>query len=167
MRDGRSTWHRALRLSLKGASFAVAVVCVCGLLVSIRYVVYHSGQSGIIGLSHGCVNVWTVLPPPGRHTVSRPVGWQSMRRTGPFIWTPRTDLSNLFVPLWLPAVAATAVFLWARRRMPRPGACYFCGYDVAGLHPSSPCPECGHVNLHQSTNMKSDDTTLIVELEEQ
>ena len=53
------------------------------------------------------------------------------------------------VPVWVfivPTAGATAAAWWldARARR-RPGLCPRCGYDLAGLSPGTPCPECGRV----------------------
>jgi len=53
------------------------------------------------------------------------------------------------VPLWTPALAShiASALAWRldtlARRREKHGACPSCGYDRAGLAPSSPCPECG------------------------
>lgn len=48
------------------------------------------------------------------------------------------------VPMWLvlAAPAALAALAWRAAR-PLPGRCAKCDYNLAGLPPSAPCPECG------------------------
>ena len=51
------------------------------------------------------------------------------------------------VPLWLPfaLIAIPTVYFWfTDRRLPRPGQCTQCGYNLQGLT-SKRCPECGDV----------------------
>lgn len=56
------------------------------------------------------------------------------------------------IPLW-PAIlvfAFTTRWSWRTiRREPTPGRCPRCRYDLSGLPPASPCPECGPL-LHRS-----------------
>ena len=68
-------------------------------------------------------------------------------------WFPNgcrtTSYSAFAVPLYIPLAPSLtpAVFLWQshvkRRRLARARGCQACGYDKAGLAPSSTCPECG------------------------
>lgn len=93
----------------------------------------------------------------GFATVEQP--WQN--------WTPRFFVTRIYIPvglrlplicrwkagelfiqapLWIPVAALGAPVLWrsvrawSRRRR---GACHACGYDLLGLAPGAPCPECG------------------------
>ena len=67
--------------------------------------------------------------------------------TGP-VGVPQTlyTLSVLYVPLW-PLVTVIAAIggaaFWMGRRIPIPGHCRKCGYNLAGLKGGT-CPECGH-----------------------
>ncbi|HMN41800.1 MAG TPA: hypothetical protein PKE29_13220 [Phycisphaerales bacterium] len=55
----------------------------------------------------------------------------------------------LELPLWIPfaGAAAIAALAWRTHLRPRSpaelAACPACGYDLRGLAPSAPCPECG------------------------
>jgi hypothetical protein len=51
-------------------------------------------------------------------------------------------------PLWFPPAVAMALTLCAARSQRRGGAghlCPACGYDLSGLPPGSPCPECATI----------------------
>jgi hypothetical protein len=70
------------------------------------------------------------------------------RNDGPVEWwitirdvPARGDIS---FPLIYPALATLipGIILALRHRFP-PGCCKRCGYDLAGLEPGAPCPECG------------------------
>lgn len=65
----------------------------------------------------------------------------------PLAWWPvlRSKPRNfvLVIPLWMIAVLSAAVAAAAARALRRrPGHCA-CGYALAGLRASDPCPECG------------------------
>jgi hypothetical protein len=63
--------------------------------------------------------------------------WQGAIRPGQPSW-------EFWAPLWLLglAVGLPSVLAWvAHRRAPRTG-CHTCNYDLSGLPPGSPCPEC-------------------------
>jgi hypothetical protein len=101
--------------------------------------------SGCFGIHHGG-NQW----PLGRS------GWGMVERDSQVLWLPRHshfrmrinsgwfDSRTIAVPLWMPflAVALPTVWLFWRDRRTRLGHCA-CGYDLAGLAPGAPCPECG------------------------
>ncbi len=59
--------------------------------------------------------------------------------------------SSFTLTLWYPLLVlvlatGTAWRIDARaRRLTKEGHCSSCGYDLAGLAPESPCPECGRV----------------------
>ena len=65
-------------------------------------------------------------------------------------WLPRVETRDgnwiLVVPYWLPlatsALPAAFLLWWDRRGIP-PGLCPHCRYNLQGLLPNSPCPECG------------------------
>jgi hypothetical protein len=86
------------------------------------------------------------LPPPGwfRYRLGAmgedvpPVEWWPR-------WSRDERLTLLSLPLWIPFLALalpTAWLFWSDRRRARPGHCA-CGYDLTGLAPDAPCPECG------------------------
>jgi hypothetical protein len=56
-------------------------------------------------------------------------------------------------PLWPIALVGAAIASWGervRRCAPR-GACPSCTYDLSGLPPGSPCPECAAASPHADT----------------
>jgi hypothetical protein len=65
----------------------------------------------------------------------------------PLRWAPEFSPSTGtgFVPLWplLVIVVGLEVWLFPRVRHVAAGHCR-CGYDLAGVDPGAPCPECGH-----------------------
>lgn len=59
-------------------------------------------------------------------------GWNSLR------WSVNIDL---IWPLFVAGVFAIVV--WWRTRLVRDGTCARCSYDLRGMPPGAPCPECG------------------------
>jgi len=53
---------------------------------------------------------------------------------------------DVATPIWFPAAVlfSTGILLIPRwRRRSRTGLCPTCNYNLSGLPPNSPCPECG------------------------
>jgi len=58
-------------------------------------------------------------------------------------------LHTLWIPAWWPPVIVgmlAGVAWWRASKAPGPGHCPRCGYDLTGLTPGAPCPECGPRN---------------------
>jgi hypothetical protein len=51
-------------------------------------------------------------------------------------------MRTVTVPLWFLFLIPAAISADAWRRRPRPPGVCDCGYDLSGLPPGSPCPEC-------------------------
>lgn len=77
-------------------------------------------------------------------------GWPSASSTT----SGTTRMFSLNVPLWLPIapLAVPAILLWwSGRGRVRPGGCRGCRYDLSGLPPGAPCPECGRLEGRSGT----------------
>jgi len=143
----------AIRKSVKWGGAALCLPLTAAWIGSGFYGPYFLSGDIWVMLDAGCIKlVWTKTP--------RKLSWWPP--VGPVLWTTqhpayswtyyrgRININEtMFVPLWFaiaPAALAT-LFAWrqdamARRR--RHGVeCPKCGYDIRGLPPSSPCPECG------------------------
>lgn len=107
----------------------------------------QAGWSWSIDLARGAVStgfVW-YFPRPTE------VSWEPFRAGfwsfWKMDWRVDSNVKYLRVPLWMPGLlfATTSSIAWRldRRDRRRGHRCPFCGYDLAGLAPSSPCPECG------------------------
>jgi len=64
------------------------------------------------------------------------------------VMTPNTVTWNetwIRFPLWLPVLLLLVwpVIDWLVPRRTNPGVCAGCGYDLRGIDPEAPCPECG------------------------
>ena len=107
----------------------------------------NGGWSSGIDLARGAVSIGMVIYAP------RPaeVQWQTFQ-VGFWChwkmdWRVDSTLEYLRVPLWMPGpvfatISSIAWRLDCRDRR-RGHLCPSCGYDLAGLAPSRPCPECG------------------------
>jgi hypothetical protein len=67
------------------------------------------------------------------------LGWLWDSYTVPPTGIRRVELG---VPLWSVALLTAPVCVTAWRRQPKRGGCPACNYDLSGLPPGSPCPEC-------------------------
>jgi hypothetical protein len=112
---------------------------------------------GVVGsLTRGCVRLhvwdtglWNINYPPGISAEDAEWAidwWGALHLGGPSQNRgPGAGQYVLAVPLWLPAATLGLLGIVGRRRgwhQPR-GGCKTCGYDLRGLTPGRPCPECG------------------------
>ena len=68
----------------------------------------------------------------------------ALRAPTPSRWPGWTMEKRIEMPIWLPIAICAATGVWlCRRALPRSGHCPRCRYNLAGLPPDSPCPECG------------------------
>ncbi len=113
--------------------------------------VYYLCPSGNqFGLERGCL-VYTTFHEPTRLYLTP--GWHAFSTNEQFAWRPDWYSSPLCafgdIPLWLPflLVALPTALAWRLdilvRRRAVSGKCKSCGYSLAGLAPTAPCPECG------------------------
>jgi hypothetical protein len=98
---------------------------------------------------------WAVKPEPMRVAFSYgPFGWRYFRTTGPGF-----TIYNLHLPLWpvIILMAPASLVAWrAHRHRPRAScACPSCNYDLSGLAPGTPCPECASTALTTDTTTSS------------
>lgn len=123
-----------------------AVLTTAAGIVSLWFVVGFGDYSAI-----GC-GVLDVTPVPpdmgdfGIWPVNPLTPWRVWLRTAlslPIVELRAGRLYFIGVPLWLPGLlfGALAVWLWHRSRLPQPGRCRGCGYDLRG-NVSGRCPEC-------------------------
>jgi hypothetical protein len=128
MASARLSWPRP-RALLRG--IAMVAAALCGFLLVYSYFV----PTGICCDDNGMETIWFGA---GAIVIEHPIG--------PLPWRGYTESA---IPLWIPTVAcvALAVLLavpdWRNRFRPGPGQCPKCRYNLAGLPPNSPCPECG------------------------
>jgi hypothetical protein len=92
---------------------------------------------------------WSVQHGSQRHPW-RYAAWPHLR-TQDFLFQGRD--TSLWLPLWIPALIALALTFaaWRSHGRTNRGAslCPSCNYDLSGLPPGSPCPECAG-NPHPS-----------------
>jgi hypothetical protein len=163
--------RRRLRKWAKWACTVAAVLAMAAAVVSRFYRYERIGEvrsdrtvwwvrvhEGLFLLAFDRFSGPDYFPPTPQWSMTRMGGWhwglpsEAADFGGMWAWHAgvlymrNADGSILGVSLMYP-VALTlipAALLWyADRRRHRPGSCGGCGYDRAGLAPTSPCPECG------------------------
>src|SRR5262249_20025072 len=71
--------------------------------------------------------------------------WEFDEGSLPHDWSVLVPIWMLALPSLLTSATAWRLDTLARRRA-RVGLCPKCGYNLAGLPPTSPCPECGQAS---------------------
>ena len=137
--------RRTARLLLAGATIiaalgALSVRLTLGVLIGPRNAIYVG--TGTVGWQ------WHKPGHLPRHA-SRWGPFILDRNDDPLEWWPVTMHGAsgdgiAAVPLWMPLAATLIPGGWlAIRHRRRSGCCPQCNYDLAGLEPGTPCPECG------------------------
>ena len=143
-----------------------AILCASLLAWSLASPSWISRGRVSVGITRGQIKVgWgngKIIRQPNAWAVQNPQGFASILLGPRSMWRPSMSgasmgagptgapaslfkLSALYIPLWPWAVllGGGATLLWWRaRRVPIPGHCRKCGYDLAGLSDEK-CPECG------------------------
>lgn len=145
----RRVWFwRATKWSAAAAAAALLVATIRAGYHGFGYCTKHSY---FVGFSQGEV----LVSHTGRHSYPDPsAGWiensshpLSIRLWWFWEWDP--SAWELRVPTWpliLGSLAlGAAAWRLERRAMPREAGHCSCGYDLAGLRPGQPCPECGAI----------------------
>lgn len=142
-----------LRRIAKWTGVAATVLIGATDALSQRWCVHRfDSRGGVTALHRGGIGRdW--LDPAYSRSGYWPPGWRIEPAYRGYLWWPSWSANSvgreLWVPIWIPlalAAAPTAIlFHRDRRRHPRnlPGHCRTCGYNLAGLSPDGPCPECG------------------------
>ena len=116
----------------------------------------HSGEDAAFGFPLPCLWYRVVSPLKGNVTYGGPVeggilvsGQPTSRGTGNYhalplrpIWIWLLADLALWTCCWWALLFAFSALRTSRRR--RRGLCTRCAYDLRGLAPNAPCPECGH-----------------------
>ena len=143
--------HPRIQAAVKWGGTVATLLCVTAWGASERWDVRFyahpwlmSLEPGGVSITHDPATMWRM--PPGWYVLQRTV-WTSR------IWRPHWEAvaprTCVVVPFWLPLVftLSASLAVWnkdaAARRRTRAGACARCGYVLAGLEASTPCPECG------------------------
>ncbi|MCC6660600.1 MAG: hypothetical protein IT437_06910 [Phycisphaerales bacterium] len=134
------------------ASLGLAALWIASIFTTLGWTDYSAGgRLRCVAATRGCLDlVW------GGAFRGNEQPWMALTFAPDVstVWWPRyeragssTPLSTLLVPLWIPLLLAVLPTAWAWRHAFRaragPTACHACGYDLAGLAPATPCPECG------------------------
>lgn len=128
-------------------------------LASARWTMFFIAQFGdSYDLKAGCIShSWTSQPLreklSAKFNEPMELSWEwhlaprkvPMEWFNPFYITRPTGRSMIILPLWIPFflfAGLAGAFYWLCPRFVHPGCCNTCGYNLSGLAPSSPCPEC-------------------------
>jgi hypothetical protein len=147
-----------------GASIVVASVLLTVITAAHAPRLSYNGPSRYYELSiwNGAIGTAVWVKGPTSWTPPHAQGWrlayENRGRNREWTWgfrakaqtmRPPTPLViySLSVPLWstLALGAAMGLYGWRRRHLTTHDQCP-CGYDLAGLTPGSPCPECAAIH---------------------
>ena len=147
-------WPRNTARTTGQVLLAVAVLLSLIFLISIFYSFGAmtsgggsvGGGAGLIGVEWAGTNGPGIPPDPKASHIGP---FEYRRRDWPMVWwIISADWGGgagvLAIPLWMLILgtAAPGAYLLYRTRLAT-GRCRQCGYDLTGLPPNSPCPECG------------------------
>ncbi len=160
--------HRLLKQSALAAAAACALLWLAGYLFPASLIIRNTGTHTEVRLrinnsftcTKGPYSDQFPLPPSntavGAITVCNSdaaVLVHHRFNAGPFDAT-RLPLPSFALPFWAPILLVSALAYALHRRGPGPGLCRRCSYNLSGLPPGSPCPECGHTERLKAQSSK-------------
>jgi hypothetical protein len=138
------------RLSL-GVGAALAGLLLLGLVTSVTAASSSVGVAVWVEAGQIIVKTWNPRGPVGQSIGSGLfLEWQLQRPRffADLVRTPAYTM--LFVPIWMPLLAALIpAMLASLARWRRPGVCQVCGYELRGLRVAAGilrCPECSGID---------------------
>jgi hypothetical protein len=117
-----------------------------GLSLIVDYIPPVRPMPGVTMLTAAARHRWRIRDPHGQVSWSWAARWHSYMQGATA--ANRSWRVEAWLPMWMPAVILLPVTLIAWRRASKFKShlpMCACGYDVSGLAPGSPCPECAAV----------------------
>jgi hypothetical protein len=119
---------------------------VAAFLVSTNYDFGLGWKYVFVGWRSGLIAITLAEPRPQLPPTPLSLSWKPTSRA--IRWRPSMlrgkQVTIVFIPLWIPTMIALAAawFFQRKARVPPPGHCKKCGYNLCG-NLSGVCPECG------------------------